>query len=158
MAPSKTFNIAGLKCSVTIISDEDKRARFKAGSQGLVESINIMGWTAALAAYKGGQAWLDEMLPYLTDNRDYVKQFADGSLPGIKMWSPEGTYLAWLDCREAGLGDDPQQFFLNEAKVGMNAGTEYGPEGQGFVRLNYGCCRETLSEALYRMADALAAR
>jgi cystathionine beta-lyase len=106
------------------------------------------------AAYREGQEWLDQLLVYLEANRDFVYDFVQAELPGVRMAKPEGTYLAWLDCRDAAL-EDPYQFFLNKAKVALNDGKSYGTGGQGFVRLNFGCPRATLEEALHRMKKAL---
>ncbi len=155
MAPSKTFNIAGLQCSFAIIQDPDLRQRFQHSGQGLVGWVNLMGLVAGLAAYRHGQAWLDALLPYLQANRDFLHQYVREHLPGVKMDLPEGTYLAWLDCRPAGIIGSAYDFFLKEARVALNNGEAFGPGGEGFVRLNFGCPRSTLLEALERMRVAL---
>ena len=157
MAPSKTFNIPGLHCSMAIIENPDLRERFTAARRGLVSSVGIMGYVAALAAYRDGQSWLDELLLYLEANRDFLGEYVDAHLPGVRMAKPEGTFLAWLDCREAGIEGNPQRFFLQEAKVALNDGAVFGNGGDGFVRLNFGCCRSGLSQALGRMRQALTA-
>ena len=151
MAPSKTYNVAGLDCSMAIVQDPELRKQLKAARAGLVPRINIMGYTAALAAYRDGQPWLDAVLAYLESNLDYLLQYVHAHLPGITMSRPEGTYLAWLDCRQSGLPDNPHEFFLKEAKVAVNDGATFGRGGEGFVRLNFGCPRSTLEEALERM-------
>lgn len=156
MAPSKTFNIAGLKFSVTIIQDSDLRRKYLKAQKGLVSWVNLLGLAAARAAYKEGQPWLDQLLKYLEANRDILKEFVDRELPGVSMASPEGTYLAWLDCREANLGpaqDDPFKFFLDQARVALNDGKEFGRGGEGFVRLNFGCPRQVLMKALHLMKE-----
>jgi cysteine-S-conjugate beta-lyase len=155
MAPSKTFNIAGLYCSAAIIPDPELRRRFKTVAHGIVPSVNLMAFAAALAAYRDGGPWLSECLRYLEGNRDYLMQFVDEHLPGISMSPVEGTYLAWLDCREAGITGTPAEFFLKQARVGLNDGAWFGQGGEGFVRLNFGCPRATLTEALERMNRAL---
>lgn len=156
MAPSKTFNLAGLKCSVAIIPNATLREKFVAGRMDLVQTVNIFGYTAAFAAYRDGQPWLDELLRYLEANRDFVVEYVRTRLPGVAMAPPEATYLGWLDCRAAGpAARDPFTFFLDEAKVALNDGTLFGPGGEGFVRLNYGCPRSILTEALDRMRAAL---
>jgi cystathionine beta-lyase len=114
-----------------------------------------MGYAAALAAYRDGQPWLDEVLRYLSDNLDWLIQYVEEHLPGITMSRPEGTYLAWLDCREAGIPCNPHEFFLEKAKVALNDGAKFGRGGEGFVRLNFGCPRSMLIEALERMKKAL---
>jgi cystathionine beta-lyase len=156
LAPSKTFNVAGLGCSVAVVQNPDLRARVKRAGEGIVPHVNVLGYTAALAAYRDGQAWLDELLVYLEANRDYVLEYVSANLPGIKCQRPEGTYLAWLDCRAAGIPGNPHEFFLERARVALNDGADFGAEGEGFVRLNFGCPRATLTEALERMRAALA--
>jgi cysteine-S-conjugate beta-lyase len=154
MAPSKTFNIAGLDCSYAIIQNPELRQRYCQAARGLVSGVNILGWTAAIAAYREGQEWLTQALAYLEANRDFLYGFVQRELAGIKMTKPEGTYLAWLDCRETGL-DDPYQFFLQNARVALNDGQTFGQGGRGFVRLNFACSRATLEEALGRVKMAL---
>lgn len=157
MAPSKTFNLAGLKCAVAIIPDADLRERFRAARVDLVPNmVNIMGYTAALAAYRDGQAWLDALLRYLEANRNHVATYVQAHFPGVTMVPPEGTYLAWLDCRQAGMPhDDPHTFFLDNAHVALNDGKTFGPGGEGFVRLNFGTPHVLLQQALERMGTAL---
>ena len=157
IAPSKTFNLPGLQASVAIIPNAELRQRFLAARQGLVPWVNLMGLIALQAAYRAGQEWLDQLLIYLEANRDFLYNFVRAELPGLSMAKPEGTYLAWLDCRGAQL-EDPYQFFLNNAKVALNDGVSYGAGGQGYVRLNFGCPRALLEEALIRMKKALTGR
>ena len=156
MAPSKTFNLAGLKCSVAIIPNATLREKFIAGRIDLVQTVNVFGYTAAFAAYRDGQPWLDELLRYLEANRDFVTEYVRTRLPGVAMFPPEATYLAWLDCRNAsGASRDPFTFFLENARVALNDGTLFGSGGAGFVRLNFGCPRSLLAKALDRMREAL---
>jgi cystathionine beta-lyase len=155
MSPSKTFNLAGLKCSFVVIKDPLLRKTWIRGSEGLIPHVNIMGGTAALAAYRDGQGWLDQCLAYLQGNRDFLVDYVRERLPSIGITSIEATYLAWLDCRRSGIPGNPFRFFLNESKVALNDGLEYGKGGEGFVRLNFACPRKTLTVALERMADAL---
>jgi cystathionine beta-lyase len=157
MAPSKTYNIAGLKCAVAIVENSELWKRLQAAMAGLVPEINTMGYTATLAAYRDGQPWLSAVLRYLEANRDFLQEYVDARLPGITMSQPEGTYLAWLDCRQAGIPGNPHQFFLEKARVAVNDGGTFGEGGEGFVRLNFGCPRSTLEEALERMNTALLA-
>jgi len=153
MAPSKTFNVPGLRCSFVIIPDPDLRRRF--GGDGDFSEINIMGLVAALSAYRDGQEWLDQVLAYLAANRDFVADYVRRELPGIEMVAPEATYLAWMDCRRSGITGSPQEFFLERARVALHDGAWFGTRGEGFVRLNFGCPRSTLAEALERMKAAL---
>ena len=156
MAPSKTFNLAGLKCSVAVIPIAALREKFVSGRIDLVQTVNVFGYTAAFAAYRDGQPWLDELLRYLEANRDFVTEYVRTRLPGVAMFPPEATYLAWLDCRNAsGASRDPFTFFLENARVALNDGTLFGSGGAGFVRLNFGCPRSLLAKALDRMREAL---
>ena len=159
MAPSKSFNLPGLKCAVAIIPNASLREKFVAAQLDLVRAVNVLGYTAALAAYRDGQPWLDELLRYLEANRDFVVESVRSKLPGVSAAPPEATYLAWLDCREADLPDsDPYTFFLDEARVALNDGKTFGRGGAGFVRLNFACPRATLAEGLDRMRHALERR
>jgi cystathionine beta-lyase len=155
MAPSKTYNLAGLHCGFAIIQNSKLRRTLQTFSSGLIPSVNIMGHIAALAAFGSGQEWLDQVLDYLKGNRDYLAQYIKEKLPSIRMTKMEATYLAWLDCRETGIPGNPFDFFLKEAKVALNDGVTFGRGGEGFVRLNFACPRKTLSEALGRMSCAL---
>jgi len=157
MAPSKTYNLAGLQCAFAIIPNAELRERFVAQRADLVHRmVNILGYTATLAAYRDGQAWLDQVLRYLQANRDAVEAYVKSHLPGVTMHAPEGTYLAWLDCRQAGIpGNAPRAFFLQQARVALNDGLDFGPDGAGFVRLNFACPRARLMQALDRMRGAL---
>jgi len=166
MAPSKTYNIAGLHASVAIIPNPELRERFLAARQGIVPRLDIMGFAAMLAAYQvperteagtDDDPWLEQVLRYLEANRDVVFD-AVNEIPGLSMTRPEGTYLAWIDCKAAGLVQEPHKFFLEKARVGLNAGAQFGPGGEGYVRLNFGCPRATLVAALERMRAALEAR
>jgi len=155
MAPSKTYNIAGLKCSIAIIENGELRQRFCESYSGLMPSVNILGYTAALAAYRDGGPWLEAALSYLEENRDIVQQFVAEELPGISMGNLEGTYLAWLDCRGSAIPGNPHTFFLEQGKIALNDGATFGSGGEGFVRLNFGCPRSTLREGLERIKRAL---
>jgi cysteine-S-conjugate beta-lyase len=158
LAPSKTFNLAGLKASVAIIPDAALRERFIAARVDLVQTVNVFGYTALVAAYRDGQEWLDALLRYLEANRDFLVDYVRARLPGVRVAAPEGTYLAWLDCRECPIaGGDPFTFFLEAAQVALNDGRAFGPGGEGFVRLNFGCPRALLTEGLERMRRALEA-
>jgi cystathionine beta-lyase len=157
MAPSKTYNIAGLHFGVAIVPNEDLREKLCAEKRGLVGRPDVLSYIAALAAYSEGQPWLDKVLRYLEANRDFTFEYVRDRLPGISMARPEGTYLAWLDCRQAGIPGNPHKFFLEKARVALNDGPDYGRGGEGFVRLNFGCPRVTLAEALHRMEEALGA-
>jgi len=157
IAPTKTFNIPGLKCAVAIVEDAELRDRLCAAHAGLVGGVSVVGYTAVLAAYRDGRPWLDEALRYLEGNRDFLLQYVAEHMPAIGVGRPEGTYLAWLDCRQAGLPGSPHEFFLQQARVALNDGQPFGKGGEGFVRLNFACPRSTLAEALDRMCQAMQA-
>jgi cystathionine beta-lyase len=156
MAPSKTFNIAGLGASFAIVQNPSLLKQVKAAAEGMVPSVNVLGFVAALAAYRHCDDWLQALLGYLRVNRDYLIDYVTRQLPGIRTTCPEATYLAWLDCREANIGANPHRFFIDNARVALNDGVTFGPGGEGFVRLNFGCPRPILMQALERMKLALA--
>jgi len=157
MAPSKTYNIAGLECAYAIIPNKDLRHRWQGVSSGIVPGVGIMGYAAAFAALRDGEDWLQQVLSYLQDNRDFLAGYLGRNMPAIQMCRMEGTYLAWLDCLQAGIPGNPAEFFLREARVGLNKGADFGQGGEGYVRLNFACPRKLLAAALDRMASALAA-
>lgn len=157
MAPSKTFNIAGLGASFAIVQDEKLRTRLKAESHGPLPGLNVLAFTAALAAYQHGQPWLDALLPYLKNNRDILVDFVQRELPGVKITRPEATYLAWLDFRALNLPDnDPFKLALEQGKIALNNGKDFGKAGEGFARLNFGTPRATLMQGLERLRTAFA--
>jgi cystathionine beta-lyase len=150
LAPSKTYNIAGLGCSLAVIPDDGLRRRFERARSGIVPWVNLLGYTAALAAYRDGGAWLAALLDYLGGNRDLVVEEI-ARMPGLVATRPEATYLAWIDARGLGVAD-PVAYFEQHG-VGLSDGREFGTPG--FVRLNFGCPRHLLCEALDRMARAV---
>jgi cystathionine beta-lyase len=156
MSPSKTFNLAGLKCAIAVVTDAALREKFLATKVDLVANPNVFGFAAALAAYRDGGPWLDALMVYLEANRDYTVKYVREHFPGVVVHPPEGLYLAWLDFRPAEIpGNDPHTFFLEQARVALNDGVTFGPGGQGFARLNFGCPRAMLTEGLDRMRDAV---
>ncbi len=149
MAPSKTFNIAGLGLSFAIIPKAELRKKFEAAKMGIVPYPNALGYTAALAAYQDGQPWLDELLNYLRVNERLVYERVN-SMPCVSTTPVEATYLAWIDARE--VAENPYQFFLKHG-IAFSDGNEF--DGDGYVRLNFGCPRSMLEEVLERMEQAL---
>jgi cystathionine beta-lyase len=117
----------------------------------------MMGVYGAYAAYRDCQDWLEQLLAYLQANRDFLFEYVQRELPGVRMGLPQGTYLAWLDCRQSGIDGNPYRFFLEQSRVALNDGETFGQGGQGFVRLNFGCPRATLVEVLERMKAVLTA-
>ena len=154
-AGSKAFNIAGLRVALAIFGSEALKRRFLGFERHLRGGLGGMGILALEAAWRHADPWLAEVLAYLEANRDFVAAFAAAELPGVRHVSPEGTYLAWLDCRALGLAPSPQRFFLERAKVGLSDGPTFGAPGEGFVRLNFATSRAILTRALDQMAKAL---
>lgn len=157
MSASKAYNVAGLKTCFAVIQNAEIRERFNNARCGMVDSVSPLGLEATRAAYSQCGEWFDALLAYLQANRDYLMTAVRSRLPGVVMHAPQGTFLAWLDCSALGL-EDPQQFFLEQAKVGLSAGIEFGDDSQQFVRLNFGCPRAMLEEGLQRMERALRER
>ncbi len=157
MAPSKTFNLAGLSTSSVIISDEKIRTRFKEVVESLhIGGGNLFGIEASIAAYNHGEPWLDALLQYLSDNIVYVRDLLTQEMPQLTLSQVEATYLLWLDFRRTGMdAEGLRKFMLEEAKVGGNDGAMYGPGGEGFFRLNVACPRVIVGEAFERIYKAL---
>ena len=157
IAPSKTFNIAGMKASVAIIPDELLRGIYVSVLERFhLNSINILGITAMEAAYGKCGEWHRELVAHLEGNRDYMEAFVKERMPKAHMDHPEGTYIFWIDFRGYGFNDETlTDFLVNEAKVALDPGTWFGVEGDGFARLNIGTTRAMLKEGLERIAGAL---
>lgn len=150
VAPNKTFNIPGLGLSALIIADTEQRKAMKSAFETLhISNTNPLSIVAFQAAYEGGDAWLNALMKYLESNRDYVANFLQEQIPHIKSSKPEATYLMWLDCKELGLTDAQlRDFFVKECKLGLNPGIVFGEAGSGFMRLNIGTTKATISAAL----------
>ncbi|MDO5114634.1 MAG: MalY/PatB family protein [Synergistaceae bacterium] len=157
IAPSKTFNIAGMKASVAIIPDELLRGIYISVIERFhLNSINILGIAAMEAAYGKGGEWHKELMKYLEANRDYTEAFIKERMPKAHMDHPEGTYIFWIDFRGYGFDDKSlTDFLVNEAKVALDPGSWFGEAGDGFARINIGTTRAQLKEGLERIADAL---
>ena len=121
-----------------------------------LENLNIFGIEAVIAAYNESEEWLDELLIHLKGNAEYIHNYLKTNIPEVKMRLTEATYLGWLDFRELDLkGDELTSFLINEAKLGLNEGKTFGLNGDGFMRLNYACPRQTLEEAMIRLDKAV---
>jgi cystathionine beta-lyase len=150
-APSKSFNMAGLQISSVMISNEKMREEFQYSIVGKNSLMlpNAFGIVALMAAYNEGDEWLDQVMEYVKDNFTYVRNFLEDNLPDIDMVSPEGTYLAWLDCSKLGMNDEVRkEFLLKKAKVALDNGAMFGAGGEGFERLNVACPRTILEEIM----------
>lgn len=161
IAPSKTFNVAGLNCAFAILPNQELLKGYKETIEQMAMHVSSLGLVAAQAAFSGAcDDWLAALRIYLTGNRDFLVEYVKCEFNGIRVTVPDATYLAWLDCNElvrsGRIKGTPQEFFLQQAKVALNEGKEFGFGGEGFVRLNFGCPRKTLEDALERLKAALA--
>ena len=158
-APSKTFNVAGLKTSNIVIKNDELREKFvKAKAEAHGSEPTIFGLTACQAAYECGEQWLDELLVYLEENYRKVKAYFEEHIPQIKVTRMDGTYLMWLDCRGLPIpAEEVDKFMVEKAKVWFNDGSTFGPEGVGFERVNLGSPWSVLEEACKRIEAAVKA-
>ncbi|MBL8134777.1 MAG: PatB family C-S lyase [Anaerolineae bacterium] len=156
MAPSKTFNLPGLALGFAVVQNSDLLKRLRDHQTGMGSFVNALGYTAALAAYRDGQDWLDQAMRYLEQNRETAIRFIDEHMPDITTTRPQATYLLWLDCRAVSLPGDksPYAHFLEQGRVALNDGAAFGEPGRGFVRLNYATSRDTVIQGLERMKSA----
>ncbi len=156
MAPSKTFNIAGLQASYMIASNPTLRKKLASVQESDAFSmLNTFGVIAMEAAYTYGHEWLEGVLTYIRSNIKLVKEEINEHLPQIKVIEPEGSYLIWLDCRELQLSDSEiKKRLLEKGKLALNFGQSYGEGGEGFIRMNVGCPRTIVEEGLLRLRKA----
>jgi cystathionine beta-lyase len=157
MAPSKTFNLAGLATSSVIISNPALRKKYNTIVDRLhIGNGNIFGNEASVAAYENGEEWLDSLIKYIQGNIDLVVSFCRDRVPEIKPVIPEATYMMWLDCRKLNLsGKELSTFFINEAGTGMNEGSVFGPGGEGFMRMNVATTKDIVKKALGQIEKAV---
>lgn len=157
MAPSKTFNIAGMVSSFAVIPNADIRKRYV----GYLEKRelnqgDLFAYTATQAAYEGGEEWLGELLKYIQGNIDFVSDFLATHIPQIKPMVPEASFLVWLDCRGLGLSQkELVHLFKDKAHLVLNDGTMFGKEGEGFMRMNVGSPRAVIEKALINLKNAV---
>ena len=156
MAPSKTFNVAGLSSSVVVIPNRAKFVKYeRALGVGHLGMGNIFGTVALEAAYTNGDNWLEQLLNYLWENYKTLESFFEMHLPKAKVMRPEATFLAWIDFSEYGMNSNELfKFTIEQAKVGLNSGAKFGKGGEDWLRLNFGCPHEVLLEALNRLKSA----
>jgi len=157
MAASKSFNLAGLATSVVVIPDEGIKKRY----EDLMQTVHIGGGSlfgsiATMTAYSKGWDWMQLLLAYLKSNRDYLVDFVNKELPGIRILVPEATYLAWMDFSALGMNDkDLNRWMIHDVGVGLNPGTMFGPGGEGFMRINFACPKTQLEQALVQLKEEL---
>jgi cystathionine beta-lyase len=158
VSASKAWNLPGLKCAQLVLSNDADAARWTEVGHLAEHGAATLGVVASIAAYESGGPWLSEVVDYLAGNRRLLRDLLAEHLPEIGYTEPEGTYLAWLDCRGLGLGDHPGEFFLEHAGVALVDGPECGDAGAGFVRYNFATPRPILEETVARMARAVRGR
>ncbi|KPH78684.1 MalY/PatB family protein, partial [Oceanobacillus caeni] len=157
MAPSKTFNLAGLEASYVITTNKEKRKKLieEFQKQGHGNGLNTMANTALEAAYNYGSPWLNELLTVLEGHRDYVTKELEHNTD-LRVTPSEGTYLLWIDCSSLGLdAKELKEFMIHKARVGLNAGVDYGEEGKQYMRMNLACPRATIAEGTKRIIEAI---
>lgn len=157
MAPSKAFNMPGISSSYSLIFNEVIRERFNEFMEASELAMgNMFAYLACAAAYSNGTEWLDQMLAYVKGNIDFTERFLQERIPAISMLKPQASYLIFLDCRKLGLSQEALvNLFVDKAHLALNDGTMFGPEGKGFMRLNVGCPRSILKQALEQLARAI---
>ena len=156
MSHSKTFNVAGLTTSFAISANAKLLSKYNKGlNTPHLHMGNLFGIEALMAAYNYGEGWLNELIPYLKGNIDFVDAYLKQHLPKMKVIMPESTFLIWIDCRKLGMtGKEISEFFLKKAKVVINEGSIFGIGGEGFVRMNIGCPRSVVEKALKQIKIA----
>jgi cystathionine beta-lyase len=155
---SKAWNLPGLKAAQLILTNAEDAAHWERVDALYTHGASTPGVLANTTAYDAGETWLDGVLAYLEGNRLLLGELLADRLPGVRWTPPEGTYLAWLDCRELGLPTSAGEFFLERAGVAMVDGPECGAPGAGHVRLNFATSRPLLTAIVDRMADAVRRR
>ena len=156
-AASKTFNLAGLKTSNLIIRNEDLRAKMKGEIRATgLWGLNPLGLVATQAAYEAGEPWLEEVIQYIAKNHTYLASYIGEHIPQLRVIPAEATYLAWVDCRNLGLDENALSHLMMEnARLYLDDGSIFGPEGSGFFRINLACPRSLLEQALGRIRQAV---
>ena len=156
MSAAKAWNLAGLKCALVVAGSEAMRATLARLPAELSSRAGHLGVLAAIAAYREGRGWLQQLIAHLDRQRALLATLLDASLPAISYVPPEASYLAWLDCGALSLGSDPAAHFLARGRVALSSGLDFGPGGAGFARLNMGTSATLLQEIVARMAAAVA--
>lgn len=157
IAPSKTFNLAGLQVAAVVIPDEGRRTKYNALLKTLsIHMESYFGITAMESSYNHGDEWLEQLLAYLEGNLNALIGFVSERLPQVKVMRPEGTYMAWLDC--SAISNSPQQLkklMFEQAGVAFTEGSIFGKQGAGYLRVNFACPRSLLLKALNQFANAV---
>ena len=156
---TKTFNLAGLQASTVVFPNAYMKKKFDQFWFNMdIHRNNAFSLIAMETAFTEGEEWLDQLLPYISANFDYVVEYLEKNIPQIKTYAPDATYLMWLDCRALGLDDESlNRFFIDQAKLGLNAGNSFGRQLSGYMRLNVACPRSVLEQAMAQLKAAVEA-
>ena len=160
-APSKTFNLAGMKTSNIVIHNKELQKKWKDYVNGSLsmDGASALGMTAMIAAYTEGEEWLEQLLGYIGGNFEFIKDYCAANIPQVKPNVPDATYLVWLDCRGLGMGNEElRDFMIRKAGLGLNEGWSFGRSLSGFMRLNAACPRPVLEKAMEQLKHAVDAR
>ncbi|MDP7037927.1 MAG: PatB family C-S lyase [Myxococcota bacterium] len=152
---TKAFNLGGLRCAILAFGHIEQQKLFAKRPWQIRGGLNIMGIHATISAWRDGNTWLRETMKTLEQNRETLVDYIQNRLPEIICAKPQATYLAWLDCRNLNLGDDPAAHFLEHGKLGLSSGTFFGKAGAGFARLNFATSPTILNEALRRLEQSV---
>ena len=157
VSATKTFNLAGLQASTTIFPNAEMKAAFdKFWGRMDIHRNNAFSSVAVEAAYREGEEWLEQLLPYISGNFDYVRDYCAKYIPRIHPNCPDATYLMWLDCRELGMNNEElRDFFIRKAGLGLNEGYTFGRSLSGYMRLNAACPRSILEQAMRQLKAAV---
>lgn len=157
MAPSKTFNVAGLSSSIVVIPNKNIKERYEKMLYSLHLGLgNVFGHVALKAGYSCGDEWVDKLMEYIKGNLDFTRTYIENKLPKVRLIEPDATFLLWLDFKEHNISNEElNELFITKGKLALNNGTSFGIEGEGFFRLNIGCPRDVLREALDRIVISL---
>ena len=157
ISATKTFNLAGLQASTVVFPNAHMKAMFdKFWANMDIHRNNAFSVTAMEVAFNQGEEWLEQLLPYISDNFDFVVNYCEKHIPKIRTYAPDATYLMWLDCRDLGLtNEELHDFMIQKAKLGLNDGCAFGRSLNGYMRLNAACPRSVLEQAMRQLEAAV---
>jgi cystathionine beta-lyase len=157
LAPTKTFNMPGLQTSYTVIPNPELKKKFDHKVKALsLHMVNYFGPVATMACYNEGEEWLNDLIRYIDENLQYAITYLKEHLPMLQVMEPEGTYLLWVNCRKLGLTiPELKELMFQKSKVAFSEGSVFGSEGEGYIRINLACPRETLEKALIRFSETI---
>lgn len=154
---TKTFNLAGLQASATVFPNLEMKEKYDRFWMNLdIHRNNAFSSVAMEAAFTEGEEWLEQLLPYLSDNFEFIRDYCEKHIPKVKPTVPDATYLVWLDCRELGMDNETlRRFMIEKAKLGLNEGYTFGRSLSGYMRLNAACPRSVLAQAMRQLEEAV---